>query len=103
MLYLDKVGGIMKKITAKEFRELGLLQEMNRLFLHPMGLALETIIEEDGSEHFGGVGDYRDDPEGMAFSEGTISTEKAQNVSTMFEKKAPIRKEILGWHVQPQD
>lgn len=55
----------IKKMSAKEFRELGLLQEVNRLYLHPMGLALEIVVEDDGTEHFGEVWDYRADPEGM--------------------------------------
>jgi len=91
----------MKKITAKEFRELGLLQEMNRLFLHPMGLALEVIIDDDGTERFGGVWDFRDDPEGMTFSEEILSFEKAQAVAALFDAKASTRKEKFGWHVQP--
>ena len=32
------------KIDVKEFREKGYLQELNRRFLHPLGLALEIII-----------------------------------------------------------
>lgn len=57
----------VKHIDIKEFREEGFLQEVNRLVLHPAGLALEVTVEEDGSEHISGVWDYRDDPEGMMF------------------------------------
>ena len=53
----------MKKINAKEFMDLGLLQEVNRRLLHPMGLALEVIEDQDGSCQFGDVWDYREDPE----------------------------------------
>ena len=58
-----------KRIDAKEFQKLGYLQEVNRLLLHRLGLALEVVTEEDGSVRFGGVWDLRDDPEGMAFEE----------------------------------
>ena len=45
----------IKRMSIKEFREKGYLQELNRQFLHPLGLALEIIINEDGSESLGGV------------------------------------------------
>jgi len=65
-----------KRIDIKEFREEGFLQEANRQFFHPLGLALEIIQEEDGTESLGGVWDYRDDPEGIVFSEGTMDQVK---------------------------
>lgn len=37
-----------KRIDISEFRELGFLQEANRLFFHPLGLALETVQDECG-------------------------------------------------------
>ena len=36
----------IKKIEIKEFREKSYLQELNRRFLHPLGLALEIKIEK---------------------------------------------------------
>lgn len=55
-------------IDIKEFRELGYLQEVNRLFLHPLGLALEVVVDsETGECKLGGVWDYRDDPDGIVF------------------------------------
>ena len=56
-----------KRMSVKEFREKGYLQEANRLFFHPLGLALEVIVDENGEEQFGGVWDSRDDPEGIIF------------------------------------
>jgi hypothetical protein len=58
----------VKKMTPKEFRESGYLQELNRLFLHPLGLAMEVTINDDGTEFFSGVWDCRDDPEGIVYS-----------------------------------
>ena len=94
-----------KRMTAKEFRELGLLQEVNRLFLHPMGLALECVLEDDGTEHFGEVWDSRDDPEGFAFGIGEYAERKnkANTVNALFESKRKMREAQLGWHVQPID
>ncbi len=41
----------MKKINIKEFREFGYLQEVNRRFLHPLGLALEVVIDDDDGQN----------------------------------------------------
>lgn len=39
-------------IDVKEFRELGLLQEVNRRVLHPLGLAIEAQWSEDGTSAY---------------------------------------------------
>jgi molecular chaperone GrpE len=57
----------VKKINIKEFREMGYLQELNRRFLHPLGLAMEISINENGDEELSGVWDYRDDSEGIYY------------------------------------
>ena len=61
----------IKRMDVKEFRELGYLQELNRQFLHPLGLALEVVIDDDtGNESFGGVWDLPADPEGISYGIG---------------------------------
>ena len=46
----------VKRIDIKEFRAKGFLQEVNREFFHPLGLALEVIInDETGEESLGGI------------------------------------------------
>jgi len=61
---------MIKRIDIDEFQEKGYLQEANRLFFHPLGLALEVIVdEEDGSMKLGGIWDYRNDPEGIVFDD----------------------------------
>ncbi len=57
----------VKRIDIKEFRENGYLQELNRRFLHPLGLALEIITYENGVETLGGIWDYREDEEGIYY------------------------------------
>ena len=91
----------IKHIDISEFREFGFLQEVNRLFFHPLGLALEIIVEDDGTEHLGGVWDYRDDPEGIIFGEDIIDPEKARNVRQLSEEKAVPREALLGYVIQP--
>jgi len=91
-----------KRIDIKEFRELGFLQEVNRLFFHPRGLALEVIVDlETGQESLGGVWDYRDDPEGIFFGDGSLpDPKKAKYVESLFQEKALIRQSRYGEVIQ---
>jgi len=59
----------LKKMDIKEFREKGYLQEANRLFFHPLGLALVVSVEKDGSEQLSYIWDERKDDTGIMFSE----------------------------------
>lgn len=70
----------IKRMNIREFRAEGFLQEANRVFFHPLGLALEVNVEDDGTETLGGIWDYRDDPEGVAFGPGVIDPENIQKV-----------------------
>lgn len=94
----------VKRIDIKEFREKGYLQELNRQFLHPLGLALEIIIDGE-SEKLGGIWDYRDDPEGIHFvnktSNGTNFKIKADFVKSVFDTKKVLREKKLGYVIQP--
>lgn len=92
----------IKRMSPAEFRELGYLQEVNRRFLHPLGLALEVSInKEDGTVTFGEVWDYRDDPDGMRFADGMIDGEKAKRIERERSKLAVTRYDILGYEIQP--
>lgn len=91
----------IKYMDVKEFRELGFLQELNRCFLHPLGLALEVAIEEDGTEHLGRIWDCRDDPEGIIF--GEISTEKFEQVRNLWNEKREVRYANFDYMVQHVD
>ncbi len=85
-----------------EFRDFGYLQEVNRMFLHPLGLALSVRIEEDGSPGtLVGIWDYRDDPEGMRYGDDMIDPIKASNVATEWQKRQQARVEALGYMMQP--
>lgn len=103
----------IKRMTPKEFREQGFLRELNRQFLHPLGLALEIIAPDaeeiaagnDYPERFGGVWDYREDPEGMAFDESMVNTDQAREQAAAIEalrrSKLAVRRERLGFEIQP--
>lgn len=117
----------VKHIDITEFREVGFLQEANRLFFHPRGLALEVTICDhcEGSgiepgtngimcqagdldcngrgEWISGVWDYRDDPEGVIFGPDQLSFEKAKTVQAQLFNHLNAREklgcDIIG--VQP--
>ncbi len=88
-------------MDVAEFRQLGLLQEVNRLFFHPRGLALEVLIDGDG-ERFGTIWDCRDDAEGVIFGPAPCA-EKARTAAELLEGRAGIRLDRFGWVVQPVD
>ncbi|MCK4816475.1 hypothetical protein KA005_11965 [bacterium] len=96
----------MKRIDVKEFQDFGFLQEVNRQFFHPLGLALEVIVDlETGEVTLGGVWDARDDPEGYLFSEedllDLVCIQKMKNVRQLWDDKAKVRLEGYGYVVQP--
>jgi hypothetical protein len=95
------VNAELKKLTAKEFRAQGYLQELNRRFLHPLGLALEVTLHEDGNETFGEVWDCRDDPEGLIYGPGVINPKKAKFVYDETAARFPERVKRLGFDIQP--
>jgi hypothetical protein len=87
-------------MSVREFRRLGYLQEVNRRFFHPLGLALEVMVG-DYEEHFGGVKDLRDDPEGFVF--GKVNPEYVEFVDAELEKRQEARETLMGDVVQPVD
>lgn len=91
------------RMDIAEFREKGYLQEVNRLFLHPLGMALEVMIMPDGTEHLGGVWDYRDDPEGMAYGDEIDLRPHAATVHAEWRAREEERVARLGWMIQPPE
>lgn len=94
----------LKYISPKELREWGLLFEINRLVLHPLGLALAVEIDDNGNETFSSkVWDYRDDPEGIIFEEETFNQGHTKLLTTMDlwgTEKHNSRFEQLGYVYQ---
>lgn len=93
------------EMDMNEFWEKGYLQEVNRQFFHPLGLALEMLIDKHTGriECFGRIWDYRNDPEGMLFNnlEGEDIKQKAQFIKDQQEKFAKVREKEFGFIVQP--
>ncbi|MCK5016347.1 MAG: hypothetical protein KAS32_04670 [Candidatus Peribacteraceae bacterium] len=64
----------MNYISPKELHEWGLIFEINRKVLHPLGLALAVVLDskKETIEFSNEVWDSRDDPEGFLFDEETF-------------------------------
>jgi len=94
----------IKRMDIKEFRRKGYLQELNRQFLHPLGLALEVIIDDEtGKEKLGGVWDYRNDPEGLIYDLKNSNDDrikqfrkKAEFVQNEWRKRYGKRSKLFG-------
>ena len=95
--------------AARFLQETGLLAEINRVVLHPRGLALSIIATERAGtdqfdvQGFGPLYEKRDD-EGIVFSEKDL----AEGTSQLRASEAdgivavrPKREERLGFVVQP--
>jgi len=98
----------IKRIDIKEFRKKGYLQELNRRFLHPLGLALEVVIDDDGAEKLGEVWDYREDEEGIYYdiSNSDLNRQsefvtKKSFIDTEFDSRLKTRKKRLGFDIEP--
>jgi hypothetical protein len=93
----------VKLLPIKEFQRIGFLQEVNRLVLHPAGLALAVTLPFDVAGQpstFGSfrVWDYRDDPEGMLFAAGEISETKMRRVKRAINRHVEGRYEYVEGH-----
>lgn len=99
----DVLDSDEKYLSAEEIQTSGLLQEINRLLLHPLGLSL-VIVRNDatGEKFIRGICDNRNDPDGFVFPPEIVHhhdfIRKAQNVQRMV---MPERQERLGYVVQP--
>lgn len=97
----------IKRIDIKEFRRLGYLQELNRQFLHPLGLALE-VVSVHGTEKLGGIWDYREDSEGIYYEIAKVDkdsfkgfNEKKEFIQDQLLQRAGARKKLLGFVIEP--
>lgn len=91
-------------ISLKELIDFGYLQEVNRIFFHPLGLALQVSVDSKDPDANNdaiawGVYDGRSDDEGMNLVE--LDLEKAKRVSDEVERRKPIREKALGYWEQP--
>lgn len=86
-----------------QFARIGYLQEVNRRFLHPMGLAIALSKDNDtGAVRFLGIQDHSEDPEGMTFKSFSESdVERGQRIDALYKQALLARQKRLGYGVQP--
>lgn len=85
----------------RTMRDDGYLQEANRQFFHPLGLALAVTVADDGETGTLSILDARDDPEGFSFVQGDDLLKKAERVSRIATARHDARIGGLGYWLQP--
>jgi hypothetical protein len=88
----------MENIDLKHFMDSGLLQECNRLFFHPRGMALIVGIDDEDNYSLRGIADSTEDPEGFLFTE--ISEEKKKYAKKLYDSKSKVRTKKVGAPIQ---
>lgn len=87
----------LKYMSIKEFVEFGYLQEVNRQFFHPLGLALEAHVDPDsGIARLGRIW-TTDDTEGFIFGSATINPDKSRRVEKRRLRMARARMKEFGF------
>lgn len=89
----------MKTVTinaadaAQLLLDSGLLGEINRVVLHPRGLALSVVFDlvADKAVGFAGLLDYRDDPSGLGFNAELV--DKFSEKLAAYDAAHPFKKE----------
>jgi hypothetical protein len=87
----------VKYLNARTFRNDGYLQEANRGFFHPLGLALELNMANGTLR----VWDCRDDPSGVIFDERDDLRPTAECFAAIREARRSARVKALGYWQQP--
>lgn len=92
----------MQPMNLTDFWKAGYVQEVNRLLLHPLGMALYvSVVDETQQVTEMGI-HYTDDPEGIIFAElDTSNVERGQRIDEERERRVHARMKALGYFVQP--
>ncbi len=86
-------------MDIKKFVDDGYLQEVNRRFFHPLGLAMAAAVNGDGKYELSGILDYREDPTGIHF--GPIDLDRVDTINKYlcitrrWENRAKTRKPMV--------
>jgi len=93
---------IEKKLDAMFLLESGLLFEINRQFMHPLGLALAVRKNNNGLLEIG-IKDGREKPEEMLFTKEVYeagSLKLKEFLQDFGYEQMHKREKVLGWGVQ---
>jgi len=101
---LDADNPTVEHMDLVEFREKGYLQEANRRFFHPLGLALEIVLSGDERKgYFLRVQDFRNNPEGVCYNIKNSNQERKERfrknkeyINKQFKKYSKPRLKLIG-------
>lgn len=90
-----------KTLDLNEFVQLGYLQEVNRCFFHPLGLALSVQRDKETGDivSLGPIWDVRHDSEDMVFDQ--VDQEKYRYIEVQWHRRDLDRTLRLGFMIQP--
>ena len=89
-------------MPVDDFVNMGLLQEVNRIFFHPRGLAMAIGVTEEGEHVIMGVRDHRDSGVGVIFNPTSpVDIDKYKSAEELLINRQNARQEKFGWTVEP--
>jgi len=100
----EKTKENVKLMDLDEFKNEGYLQEVNRQFFHPLGVALALHYDDDSKEISLCVWDSRDNPDGIVFHPDVVDDdmiEKADKILHLKNERESKRITAFGYVVQP--
>jgi len=109
MAEVKYIGGGSSKEAARYLYKTGLLFELNRKVLHPLGLALSVNVDEETDEvlGFAGLWDSTADPEGLRFTPGSFNEGLDRLAKYLVDinigKVLEQRRATLGYIIQMED
>lgn len=86
-----------KFVSGQELWNLGLIQEANRVFFHPLGLSLCVDLDKGVLK----VGDCRENMEGVTFAPGAMDARKYARFLEFYRQRSNVRSMRLGFFKQP--
>jgi hypothetical protein len=89
------------KLSVTAFRDLGYVQELNRQFLHPLGLSMETTVDPVTGDDLLEIADWREHPEQAVLEH--IDRFKTMLIRDEIRQRYAPRTRALGHWVQPAD
>ncbi len=92
----------MANLPIEEFVDLGLLQEVNRRFFHPIGMELLVRFDQDTNDFsLVGIADHRGVPEGLVLGDGHQPANPGPAAKYDSMLKSTSRMIAYGYVVQP--
>lgn len=91
----------IKYLSFTDARQLGIVHEINRLLLHPIGFAIDVGEDIVSKQAILKIQDLRDDPEGSVYHRDVLSREKAECFAKLTAESREVREFALGFFIQP--